>query len=572
MLRWLMRIGAMLACGSALWAMEAPAAPTRVEDFALLDQHGRYHRLTAQADVPVVVIYAFANGCPIVRQDIAELNRLAGQFASTARILLVDAAIADDRASVATEANALATTVPVLLDPVQSVSRDLGFERTGEALVVTTKNWQIVWRGPLSDRLGYGAQKSEAGRNFLSEAITAAVAGKPGPSDAPAAKGCKITYDALKPVDYATEIAPLLVTHCASCHAAGGVAPFALAGHAQAKSHAAMIKEVLRTRRMPPWGADAPGGTFIGDNVLTNAETARLIAWIDAGTPRGEGADALATPRAAPAEWPLGKPDLIVDCPPQQVPATGVVPYRRLVVDVDLPKNVWVRAYDLHPSVPAVMHHAFAFGVPAGVTPKPGDPRFSGLDDFLADYVPGLGPIAFPDGCGKPLTAGARIGFQLHYTTSGTAVTDRPRLGLYLSSVKPAREVRIVSIKQVKFTIPPGVRDVPAEGKVTTPTPVTLLGMSPHMHLRGSRMAFTATLPDGSLRPLLSVPRYDLNWQAMYRPVVPLTLPAGTVITCRGAWDNSRFNESNPDPSKTVQWGEQSWDEMFLGYLVFTVP
>ena len=550
----------------------AEPAASRVDDFALLDQHGRYHRLAAQADVPVVVLYAFATGCPIVRQDTAELNRLAKKYASSARILLVDAATADDRAAVAKEAAELTTTLPILLDPAQIVSRELGFQRTGEALLVTTRNWQIVWRGPLSDRLGYGTQKAEAGRNFLSEALIAAVANQPVPTDAPAAKGCLITYEVLPPLDYATQIAPLLVTHCSSCHVAGGVAPFALAGHAQAKSHSAMIKEVLRIRRMPPWGADAPAGTFVGDNVLTAAETARLIAWVDAGAPRGEGADPLAIPHPAPLEWPLGKPDLIIDCPPQTVPATGVQPYRRLVVDVDLPQDMWVRAYDLHPSALAVMHHAFAFSVPAGVTPRPDDPRLSGLDDFLADYVPGLGPIAFPDGCGKSLPAGSRIAFQLHYTTSGTAVTDRPRLGLYLSSAKPAHEVRNFSIKQTKFTISPGVREVPAEGKVTIPSPTTLIGMSPHMHLRGSHMAFTATLPDGSTISLLSVPHYDLNWQAMYRPLVPLTLPAGTVITCRGAWDNSRFNESNPDPSKTVHWGEQSWDEMFLGYLLYIAP
>ena len=548
-------------------------APTTVEDFALLDQHGRYHQLTAQADVPVVVVYIYQTGCPIARQDLPTLATLAADPASNARLLLLDPAPADDRAAIIAETDGPAPALPVLLDLSQVVARSMGVTRTGEALVITTKDWRLVWRGPVDDRLGYGTQKAAATRNFLAEAIAAAAAGKPLPSDAPAAKGCLITFEQHPPADYARVIAPLLATHCTSCHAVGGAAPFALNGHAQVKKHSAMISEVLRTRRMPPWGADAPGGTFVGDNVLTPAETAVLAAWVADGAPRGDGPDPLTT--LAPAsrdEWPLGMPDLIVECPPQQVPATGVLPYRRFTVPVTIPRDTWLRAYDLHPSERTVMHHGFAFAVPPGVAFKPGDPRFLGLDDFLADYVPGLGPITFPADSARPLAQGTGLAFQLHYTTSGTAVTDHPRLGLYFSDHKPARQVHVASVKNLKFTIPPGVRDQPASGALTTPTAVTLIGMSPHLHLRGSRMSFQAKLPDGSVRQLLSVPHYDLNWQMMYRPLTPLALPAGTVISCAGAWDNSRFNPANPDPTKTVHWGEQSWDEMFLGYLLYSTP
>jgi mono/diheme cytochrome c family protein len=568
----LLLLAAWATASDAVATAGATAGATTVEDFALLDHQGRYHQLTALADVPVVVLYSFATGCPIARQDVATLTRLAHSTAGTARILLLDPVVSDDRAAVAKEATDLGTTLPVLLDPAQLIARDLGITRTGEALVITTRDWKIVWRGPVDDRLDYGTQKPSATRNFLDEAITAAAAGTPAPTGTPAAKGCRITYETPPVADYATRIAPLLTTHCTGCHTTGGVAPFALGGYAQVRSHSAMISEVLRTRRMPPWGADAPSGTFHGDNVLTPAETAVLATWIAAGAPRGEGPDPLTTQPPAPGEWPLGTPDLVIDCPPQTIPATGVLPYRHAQVDIHLPQDTWIRAYDLHPSERAVMHHAFAFALPPGFRPKPNDPRFNGLDDFLADYVPGLGAVSFPPDCGKPLPKGSRIAFQLHYTTNGIAVTDRPRLGLYLTTTKPAREVRVASAKNLNFTIPPGAREHPASGSVTAPVAVSLIGMSPHLHLRGARMEYVAKLPDGSIRQLLSVPHYDLNWQAMYRPITPIALPAGTVITCSGAWDNSRFNPANPDPTKTVTWGEQSWDEMFLGYLVYSVP
>ena len=267
-------------------------------------------------------------------------------------------------------------------------------------------------------------------------------------------------------------------------------------------------------------------------------------------------------------EWALGKPDLVIECPDQYVPATGVINYINFQMPLNLGEDRWVRAVDIHPSDRKTMHHAVTFAMGPNESNK-GQKKFNPMEDYFAEYVPGAGPQVFPEGTGKPLAKGSRIAFQLHYTTYGKATVDRPKLGIYFADKRPDRELKVASAHREDFKIPPGSRDFGVAAKWTAHGPITLYGLVPHMHLRGSRMSYEAKLPDGSTQPLLSVPRYDFNWQTTYWLAKPIALPAGTTITCSGAFDNSRFNEANPDPSVMVHWGQQSFDEMFIGYVLY---
>jgi peroxiredoxin len=553
------------AMGSVATVPPAPHPAAEVEDFALLDQHGVFQRLTAYRDAKLVVLFTTQVGCPIVRASAAEVQRLATLYAPQGvRFLLLDAGSDDARADIAAEALSLGLTIPIAHDESQLVCEGLKATRTAEAIVVRTKDWTIAWRGPLDDRVGYETQKDAASRHWLVEALDAVLAGKPPLADADAVKGCAITYAAPRArarIDFATDVAPILQTHCTRCHQSGGIAPWAMSSHTKVAAWSDMIREVVRTRRMPPWGADHAYGAFTNDDSLSVAETRTLVHWTESGAP-GSARDPLVDHPPKPVdEWPLGKPDLIITLPEQTIPATGTLPYRMLTARVTWTQDTWVRAVDLHPSNRKVMHHGFALL---------SEPREeNGLNSFFASYVPGQDPVPFPKGTGKLLRAGTTLTFQFHYTTSGVAGRDTPRLGLYIAHEPITRELRVSSAHQTHLDLPPGARSIPAVALLTAPKPVMLYALSPHMHLRGDSMRMIAELPDGSSETLLSVPHYDLNWQQCYQLREPKALPAGTRIRCVGTFDNSVFNERNPDPTKRVHWGEQSWDEMFIGYCVY---
>lgn len=589
----------------ALTAGEATptSTVTKVDDFSLLDHRGEFQQLSRHSDAAFIVLFSFATGCPIVRQNIVEVQAIAGEYASKGvRVVCIDSSPADDRKAVQDEVASLMTSLPVLMDETQLVAEGLNITRTAEAIVVRTKDWSLAWRGPVDDRVGYGAQKAEASRRFLREALNAVIAGQPVPTDAPVVKGCALTFTQARAThkpDFAKDVAPIIEANCRECHQKGGVAPWSMDSHKQVAGRGAMIREVIRTRAMPPWDADPAHGTFANDCGITVAEARTIVHWIENGG-SASATDPLALKKPKPQpEWPLGKPDLIISLPPQDVPATGKLPYRLVSVPVDIPKDVWVRAVHLKPDHREWLHHAFAFvgdddlEIPEDIA---ADPRIAkllerfkgqplppelkarldkaprGLTSFFASYVPGLDPAPFPEGTGKLLKKGATLNFQFHYTTNGIAGTDKPKFGLYFAKGKkdqPERELKVTSAFKLRLDIPPMERHSPASAERRIVKDSVIYALSPHMHYRGSSMRFTAIYPGGKEEILLSVPRYDLDWQRTYMLAEPKVVPAGTRILVEGAFDNSPSNPDNPDATKRVKFGDQSWDEMFIGYMVY---
>lgn len=340
----------------------------------------------------------------------------------------------------------------------------------------------------------------------------------------------------------------------------------ALLTYNQTRPWSKAIREAVRLKRMPPWHADPDYGTFRNDLSMTAGEIETIIEWVDAGSPAGNPADAPPPPRFVEG-WRIAKPDAVFQIPTEsRVPASGTIDYLYLAIPTNFTEDRWIEMAEVRPTNRSVVHHAIVY-----VKPPSNDGWFSARQ-YLAGYAPGMSPQIWIPGQARLAPAGSELVFQLHYTASGKAAVDRTEVGLVFARKQPMERVMAMSAGNHWIEIPPGAADYRADSSVTMPQNVTLVAMRPHMHLRGKSFEFRAVYPTGELEILLRVPRYDFNWQPYYYLAKPKPLPRGTRIECTARYDNSPNNPRNPDPTKTVRWGEQSWDEMMLGWFDVTVP
>ena len=558
-------LAGILFAGSAL----ALGPGDRVDNFRLLDQAGASHELVYLSDAKAVVLMTHGNGCGIVQKSLPRLREIRDVYQTAGvEFLLVDSNLQDDRDSVAREAAEFGNDLPILIDETQLIGEALGVDRTAEVFVIDPKSWKVVYRGPMDDRLSYGAEK-QATRQYLVDALDATLAGKTVAIAKAEALGCLVNFperehrEAHAKISYAQRIAPLLVDKCVACHREGGVAPWAMTGYDIVRGFAPMIREVVRTKRMPPWHADPHYGSFIGDRSMTNEDAKDLVHWVEAGALRGEGADPLAALDKSWSEWTLGKPDLIVEVPAYKVPATGVISYQYPHAANPLGHDVWIRAIEIMPGNRSVVHHVLA-----GIDdPGNGERRaIRGQMGELGGYAPGKNAIPYPSNTGILLPKEASFQFQMHYTPNGKAVTDVTRLGLYFYDKPPRHSLEMSIIYNASLAIPANTKSYSQTLDKTFDRDVVLYSLLPHAHLRGRAARFTAHYPNGREEILLSVPKYDFNWQPLYALNPPKLIPAGTRIVMDMSWDNSVQNPANPDPNKIVRWGDQTWEEMNVGW------
>jgi hypothetical protein len=475
----------------------------------------------------------------------------------------------DDSESIEEEARSFNFgSIPVLLDEHQFVARSLGVTRTAEAIAISTKDWTILYRGAIDDQLTEGAKKPEATTKYIETALTEFLADKPVTLAKAPVKGCLIRFenaakDAAQPVSYANVIAPMLQRKCVGCHSSGNIGPFAMSSYKKVKGWSEMIREVVLAKRMPPWHADPHYGKFANDRSLTADEMGALLRWIEQDCPRGDGEDPLALAQPAARRWALGEPDLIVPLPrPQSIPATGVLQYRYVDSPFEMPHDGWLRAAVMRPDNRKVVHHVIVrVKYPDGAKGKPDE------EVFLTSWAPGNMSPENPPGTGKFLPKGARFNFELHYSTIGKAETDNSELGLYLAEETPKVVFETRTAENRDFNIPPGEADSRTHALYSFRRDTIIYDLIPHMHLRGPWFKYEALYPDGKKETLLSVPNYDFNWQTEYRFAQPKRVPAGTWLLCTGGFDNSAKNPNNPDPTKRVKHGLQSFEEMFMGFM-----
>ena len=548
----------------------APADPTPKEvlNFAMLDHRGRFHELR-RVDGKAVVLFFTANECPIARQCASKLRKLREAYATRGvEVFMVNSAPGDDRKSIAREMTDLhAFYLPVLKDDTQGVARHLGVRRTGETIAISTKDWSVFYRGAIDDQMVEGSQKPAPTQRYLDNALTEFLAGQPITQPRSVARGCVIKFDGgdgpdTAPVSYTKQVAPILEQKCVRCHSPGNIGSWSMSSHKKVNSMSSMIEEVLLARRMPPWDADPAVGKFANDSSLSVSDAQTLLRWIHQGAVRGEDpADPLEQAAAPAADWPLGKPDLILRLPkPEQISATGVLPYRHIEVTANNPEEAWVGGIWMRPGNNKVLHHVIAR------LKEGGRKDHLGQNEMFVGWAPGATRGMFPEGSGKHIPKNARFDFELHYTPNGSPQTDQTEMGLYLLPSKPAKRFESVPVVNATFELLPGDPDSQAQAMYAFRRGATLYSVTPHMHLRGRWMKFDALFPDGRKETICSVPRYDFNWQLTYALEKPKQIPPGTWAVLTGGYDNSPRNPANPDPKKTVHWGDQSFDEMFLGW------
>ena len=528
----------------------------RVEDFALLDHTGKFHQLSYYGDQRGIVLYSHGVEYSGANSDIDRFEKLQSQYGDDQVVFfMINTFSQDSRDSVAEQMRNKEASVPVLLDETQIVSRDLSISRLGEVLVIDAENRRVLHRGHI-DGLEASLQKVLAGQDSEPKGNSSL--------------GPEIVFesssDEKDSVSYTDEVVPILKENCVKCHREGAIAPWAMSSHQMIKGFSPMIREVVLTQRMPPGQIDPHVGRPI-ENVpgLTVEERKRLVRWIDSGSPKDGNSDPLTDIEAEVQKFSLGEPDIVLEVPSQSIPATGVIDYRYVPVPLNLDEDVWISGMEFLPGDREVLHHVIAYLTsPADKTAKASS---AGSGQNIAGFAPGRQPDYFGEDSGRLIPRGSNLLLQMHYTTSGREAVDATKVGIFLHKKPPAYVMSGDVVGQRRFMIPPGAKEHKLEATQEIERDALLYQFTPHMHFRGKYMSYEAFYPDGSSEVLLSVPKYNFNWQYSYRPQEPIFLPAGTKLVAKGAMDNSDRNPANPDSSKPVFFGLQTMHEMFFGFI-----
>ena len=588
----------LLAFGG--FALADPPAPvgTRVAAFTALDSAtGKPWSLLEDArDAKVVVVTFLGTECPISNQYVPTLAALHKQFTDKGvAFVAVNSLPQDDAATVAKHAKGYALPFPVLKDADQSVADKLKAARVPEAFVLDGTR-TVRYRGRIDDQYGRSVYRPAPTKTDLADAIAAVVEGKDVATSATEVIGCPLSRPdrtAKAPTGQAytftKDVLPILQKHCQECHRPGEIGPFSLLTYKQARAWSDAIHEAVTDNRMPPWHADPAHGSFRNERRLSGGERKALLGWIDQGCVKGDDADAPPT-RTFIDGWQMGKPDEVLTLGeaipiPAQAPKNGM-PYQYRLLGGPFKEDRWVRGTEVRPGDRGVVHHVLLFARPPHAKPidfkKPvGDQLFNWVDfndkdlignGLLGAYVPGSLPAVAPEGMAMRVPKGTQLVLELHYTPNGRKTEDRLSVGFLYSKEKPKHEVRDRSILNVEFLIPPFAENYEVKATTTFDKDAVLLAFAPHMHLRGKDFEYILTTPDGKKETLLRVPKYDFNWQMKYELKAARRIPKGSRIDCIAHFDNSRKNPNNPNPWRPVAWGDQTFQEMMIGFVDYYYP
>jgi peroxiredoxin len=562
---------------TASLAADKPQDRPAIANFTLSDIHAQKWSLDAQKDKQIVVVAFVGTECPLAKLYGPRLAQFAASNAGkSVAFVAIDSNVQDSLAEISAYARNAKIDFPVLRDVKNEVAAQFGAVRNPQVFVLD-RNRVVRYHGRIDDQYGVGFAKSEPKQNDLKQAVDELLAGKAVTVSETPAVGCLIGR-AREPradarVTYSKQIARMFNKRCVECHHEGDIAPFSLTNYQEASGWAEMIAEVIDQGRMPPWHADPKYGKFSEDRRLTDEERREIHEWVAAGAPQGDPKELPPPPSFSPTGWHHDRPpDLILamSTTPYLVKAEGVVRYQRFRVETGFTSDKWVEMAEVMPGNRAVVHHVLVHcRSPHG---RGGD----GLagQGFLAAYVPGLRPIAYPKGMAKRIAAGSALTFQIHYTPNGSVQNDVTRIGLWFADPKKVtHEVTTIAATNPLFVIPPGNGNFAVEATSNRfPAGAQLLTFMPHMHLRGKSFFYEAVFPNGKRETLLDVPKYDFNWQTAYREKQPLKLPTGTRVHAIAHFDNSEENLNNPNPKAAVTWGDQTYEEMMIGYFDMAAP
>jgi len=514
-----------------------------------------------------VLIFTTAT-CPVVQRYLPELRRLEKEYrAKGVQFVAIDVGADDSILAVAAQAVRHDMEFPFVKDFTGDGVRALGVERT-PAVVVLDEQRRLRYRGRIDNQYRLGGTRAAATRHDLQEAIDAVLAGREVAVKETPVDGCLISLpESRSPkrnVTFAEHIAPLLRKHCQECHRPGTAAPFSLITYNQVAAKASTIAEVVAEGRMPPWYASHDSGHFINQRGLSPDESDLLQDWIRTGMPEGDVKKfPIAQPDPKQSKWLIGEPDLIVPAPKHDLPASGEIEYKYVILPYLFLSDTWMQGIQILPDNPRALHHCnMAYFIPGEGFKQ---------SNFITGTVPGGSPMILDHGVGFKIPRGAGLVLQIHYVTTGKEEKCQIRVGFKYARGLIQKQIRHKVLVDNKFTIPPGAPAYPVKDTKVFDSDVTGIGLFVHMHLRGEDMTFRAHYPDGTTETLLLVPNYNFDWQMPYVwDPGKKQFPKGTRLECVAHYDNSSFNPYNPDPTATVRDGPQTRHEMMNGYVFYT--
>lgn len=582
----LLSVAMVLAVADRCVAEDTPAIA--LPTIHLLDLDGHVHSVGGNQVRAQAVVFVGVE-CPISSAYVPQLNGMSkSALAAGVDLMLVISDPTVTRAAANEYRKSYQIQPPVLFDASGELAKALKPACTPEAFVLDRAG-VVQYRGRIDD--SYAAlnkKKEHVDHHDLADAIAAVASGKPVATPHTTAIGCAFeawnARGVTARITYTRDVAPILASNCVSCHRPGEVAPFSLTSYEDAAKRAKQLATVTEARLMPPWKAEPDFGHFLGERRLTDAEIETLQQWADAGAPRGDAAD-LPPNGDAGAEWPLGKPDLVLTMPKAfDVPAGGRDIYRAFVLPSGITEDKYVSAIDFRAGATTVVHHCLLYLDTTGAAAQkalasndgePGYKSFGGpgfrATGGLGGWAPGAYPIPLPDGTGRLMRSGSDVVLQIHYHPDGKAHQDISRVAIYFAKKPVENIVRSFPIGDRKIDIAPGNAHYVKDISRITPVDATVWGVTPHMHLLGREMKVTATTPDGKLIPLLWIKDWDFRWQDQYKYAEPIHLPKGTRIDVHAVYDNSAGNPTNPNsPPKRVTYGEETTDEMCFCFFEVT--
>lgn len=555
------------------------AVGRQVADLTIQPLRGEPITLSAPSPFIGTVIAFTSTTCPVSKRYIPRFAALQNHMEKrNIRMIVVDPFAKDEVEDMLRLMNENSIRAPWIHDRDKALSATLQTRTTTEFFLLDATR-TVIYRGALDDQFGADYSLDAPRHTYLLDAVESLVAGRLPTIAATTPPGCEIELPQPKEakvsaehsVTYHRDIARILRQHCVRCHHDGGIAPFALDDRESVMERAKVIQRVLFEGTMPPWFAahTSSPSPWRNDATLPARDRADLLAWLaSSDKPEGNLADA-PPPLSFPTTWQLGEPDHVISTSRSfEVKATGFMPYQFDTVETALAEDRWVSAYEILPEQRAVVHHVLVRVHPPGKKSREaGDGT-----GYWAAYVPGNSGTRYPDGFARKLPAGSRINFQIHYTPNGTPTTDRIRIGLHFAKTPPLQEVKTLPIANTKLQIPPGAEEHREEFTRPAPFDVPIMGLMPHMHVRGRSFRYEIVRNGSEPEALLDIPRYDFNWQLRYDFKEPKILRAGEQLRIIATFDNSPNNRANPDPSRTVKWGEQTSDEMMIGYVEYHSP
>ncbi len=557
-------------------AIEAAA---RVAPFELRDYRGKLYTLSDFVDSKYVVAVFLGTECPLAKLYAPRLAKLSDEFSSQGVSFVgINSNQQDSLTEIAAHARRHGVGFPVLKDLGNKLADQLGAERTPEVVVWDTTG-KIRYRGRIDDQYGVGYVRNAPTHHDLRNALEELLSGKAVSPPVTKAVGCIIgrvrIADATSAVTYSNQIARIMQDHCVECHRPGEIAPFSLLEYDEVVGWAEMIAEVVEESRMPPWHADPKHGKFKNDRRLSDDERELIFDWVRAGAPQGDPKQ-LPPPREFIVDSQLPQRadlELKMRDKPFRVKAEGEIPYQNFVVDPGFKEDKWIKMAEAVPGTREVVHHIVVFLRPPKNAYKRG---FAPGLQLLATYVPGYRARPLPPGLAKFVPAGTQFIFQLHYTPNGTEQEDLSKLRIVFADPEEVQRQIVstaVEIKHDELLIPANAENHRSEASsIVRFENGRLLSVFPHMHLRGKSFRMEAKFPDGREETILNVPRYDFNWQTTYRLQEAKAMPQETVLQIVGHHNNSASNLANPDPTQPVRWGDQTWEEMFIGLCEWSIP